>query len=109
MKNVFRTLVVVVFLAMAGTIACGGFLYVKNQDALKTANHKITKLSYENHVLTKKVENREKDLESFKSNNVYHDKDNYSVSCWDKDGKEYRIVKWDNGLFDKGTLVSEEK
>jgi cell division protein FtsB len=107
MKNILRTLVVTLFVAMAGVIALGYVNFVNTQEVVKSQKAQIEKLTQQNNKDSVELQDTKEELQDLKKYNVYNEDGTFNAKVYSKDGKEYTIMSEKGILGNVKTVVVE--
>lgn len=92
MKNVFRTLVVVVFITMAGVIGVGYMNFMHTQKVIKSQKAQILELTQQNVRNSVELQNTKTEIQMIKDRNVLHEDGTFNAVIYDKSGKMHHVM-----------------
>lgn len=107
MKNILKTLVVTLFVAMAGVIALGYVNFVNTQEVVKSQKAQIEKLTQQNNKYSVEIKDTKEELKDLKDDNVYNEDGTFNARLYDKHGKEYTVMTEKGILGNVKTIVVE--
>lgn len=105
MKNVIRTMIVVVFIAMLGVIGVGGYMFMNTQEVVKSQKAQIEELTQQNVKDSDELQDAKEELKDLKDNNVYNEDGTFNAKVYGKDGKEYMIMSQKGILGNVKTVI----
>ena len=104
MKNILKTLVAVLVIAMAGIIALGYVNYMDTQKVIKSQKAQIEELTHQNHKDSVELQETKKELKDLKDCNTYDGKGTFHAKVYGADGKEY-LVMTEKGIIGNKTVI----
>ena len=109
MRKLAKTLVMVVFVALIGTVGIGGYLYMDAQKTIEKQKSQILDLTQQNVRTSVELQNTCTELETLKGREMYHGDGNFHAVVFDKDGKEYQVMSAKTIFGNTKTVVWQSK